>query len=66
MARMLCPLAIVVLLALLSSSGCASWRNRQQPDSGNTGSSASGSDGSTLESLANTSLHNWDFRHYWP
>jgi hypothetical protein len=66
MARTLCPLAIFVLLALLSSSGCAYWRHQQQPDPAYTSSGDSLGPPNSLQSLSDVSLHNWDFRHYWP
>ncbi len=62
MTRMLCPLPILVLLALVSSSGCASWHYRHETNQDQASSSGSNGNSWLLQGLSNASLHNWDFR----
>jgi hypothetical protein len=65
MARMLRPLAMSALLALLSCSGCSSWRQRQQAAGGYTSNSSSPGDGGIIQDLSDASINDWNFRRFW-
>ena len=66
MARMLRPLAMSALLALLSCPGCAAWHYRHEAKQTSTANSSSPSDGGFFKGMAqdlsNASAYDWNFR----
>jgi hypothetical protein len=59
-------IALLTLLSLSASSGCASWRARNQTDRSSTSSYDNGGQGDifqdALQGVSDASFNNWDFK----
>ena len=63
-------LRLLVLFAIATSSGCASWHYRkddkgQKTAVGSTSTSGNREPGPILQGLSNASLHGWNFNSRW-